>query len=131
METACIQYNYFVKAATASGSEIYHMKEFYRVRYAGGHDYLLNFERTMEAEFNPDCASPQTGQLKLGITQEHDSRMLTDAGGSQLYFEQDGSLYCYDMKANQVVTVYSSFWTECILCIQSLQRAGYPSAKSG
>ena len=109
METACIQYNYFVKAATASGSEIYHMKEFYRVRYAGGHDYLLNFERTMEAEFNPDCASPQTGQLKLGITQEHDSRMLTDAGGSQLYFERGGSLYCYDMKANQVVTVYSSF----------------------
>ena len=50
METACIQYNYFVKANTDSGEETYQIKEFYRVRYANRTNYLLNFERTMEAE---------------------------------------------------------------------------------
>lgn len=52
METACIQYNYFVQATTASGKETYHIKEFYRVRYASGRDYLLNFSRSREAVFD-------------------------------------------------------------------------------
>ncbi|MBO5488417.1 MAG: hypothetical protein J5972_00760, partial [Eubacterium sp.] len=109
METACVQYNYFVKAATASGEEFYHIKEFYRVRFAGGQNYLLNYRRNMEATFNPAYASTQMSQLKLGITAEHESRMLATKDQSKLFFARDGSLYEYDMKSNQVKTVYQSF----------------------
>ena len=51
METACFQLNYYVEGATATGKETYRVNEFYRVRYASGSSYLLNYERTMETVF--------------------------------------------------------------------------------
>lgn len=109
METACIQYNYFVQAATASGEETYHIKEFYRVRHASGQNYLLNFERSMEAVFDVNTASTKTSQLKLGITQENSAKMLSNKKENQLYFARDGVLYQYDMQENLIKKIYSSF----------------------
>ncbi len=109
METACIQYNYFVKAETDSGEETYHVKEFYRVRHASGHDYLLNFDRTMEAEFDSRLVSTQTSQLKIGITNDSDSRMLHNKAENVLYFARGGTLYQYDMTANRITKIYSMF----------------------
>lgn len=109
METACIQYNYFVQAATASGDEKYHIKEFYRVRHANGQNYLLNFERSMEAEFNPDMSSTKSSQLKLGITEENAGKMLTNKRKNQLYFSRGGVLYQYDLASCQVKKIFSAF----------------------
>lgn len=112
METACIQYNYFIQAATASGEETYQIKEFYRVRYASGQNYLLNFERSMEAVFDVNMASTKTSQLKLGITEDNDSRMLSNSKDNQLYFARGGVLYQYDMTQNQVKKIFSAFSDE-------------------
>ena len=109
METACVQYNYFVKAQTSSGEEIYHIKEFYRVRHASGQNYLLNFERTMDAEFDVSLASRQTSQLKLGITNDTGSKMISNADEDVLYFVRGGVLYCYQMKQNEISKIYSVF----------------------
>ncbi len=109
METACIQYNYFVKAATASGEETYHIKEFYRVRHASGQNYLLNFERSMEAVFDVSVASTKTSQLKLGITEDKEGKMLSSNKADKLYFARDGVLYQYNMEENQMRKIYSSF----------------------
>ncbi|MCH5252579.1 MAG: hypothetical protein J1F22_06365 [Lachnospiraceae bacterium] len=109
METACIQYNYFVRAQTSSGEETYHIKEFYRVRHASGQNYLLNFERTMDAEFDVSLASSQTSQLKLGITNDTGSKMLSNKGGNILYFVRDGVLYRYQMDRDEISKVYSVF----------------------
>lgn len=108
METACVQYNYFVKADTDSGQETYHVKEFYRVRYASGQNYLLNFERTMEAGFDVKLASTQTGQLKVGITSET-NKMLSDKDNKKLYFSRGGDVYQYDLTTNQIHSIYTSF----------------------
>lgn len=109
METACVQYNYFVEAVTDSGKETYHVKEFYRVRHASGHNYLLNFERRMEALFDPSLASVQSSQLKLGITNDTESKMLSSIDEKNLYFARGGTLYRYDMEKNQVITLFSAF----------------------
>lgn len=109
METACVQYNYFVRARASSGREIYQIKEFYRVRYASGQSYLLNFRRTMEAQFDPAQASRQTSQLKLGITSDNDSQMMTSPDEKNLYFARGGVLYRYDMNAGKIIPVYESF----------------------
>lgn len=109
METACIQYNYFVQASTASGKETYHIKEFYRVRHASGQNFLLNFDRSMEAEFDVGLASTKLSQLKLGITEDNASKMLTNKKEDKLYFARDGILYQYDMKANRVIKIFSAF----------------------
>lgn len=109
METACIQYNYFVQAATASGDETYHIKEFYRVRHASGQNYLLNFERSMEAVFDVSVASSKLSQLKLGITEDNHGKMLSNKKENKLYFAREGTLYEYDMEENEVKKIYSSF----------------------
>lgn len=109
METACVQYNYFVRAQSSSGREIYHVKEFYRVRYASGQNYLLNFHRTMEAQFDPKQASMTSSQLKLGITGDTVSQMMSTEDEKKLYFARGGTLYQYNMDTGDIMTVYESF----------------------
>ncbi len=112
METACIEYNYFIKAKTDSGEESYHVKEFYRVRYASGHNYLLNFNRKMETEFDVNLASTQTSQLKLGITRETEEKMISNSEEKILYFARGSVLYQYDMNKNEIMPVYSMYSEE-------------------
>lgn len=111
METACFQLNYFVEGKTSSGKEIFRVNEFYRVRYASGSSYLLNFERSMEAVFNPKFTSVQKNQIKIGITNEMDMGILEHEKTHALYFSRDGDLYCYDMDKNKntITKIYSSF----------------------
>lgn len=109
METACVQYNYFVRAKTSSAMEQYHVKETYRVRYASGHSYLLNFKRTMEAQFDTATASRAANQLKLGITNDTSGSLLTTVDEKMLYFARGGTLYCYEMDQKQIIPVYESF----------------------
>lgn len=111
METACFHLNYFVEGTTASGKEVYHVNEFYRVRVASGHSYLLNFERTLEAEYDPKLTSVQKNQLKIGITNDENMDTLVCEKTKQLFFERAGNLYCYDMdqEKNKITKLYSSF----------------------
>ncbi len=109
METACFHLNYFVEGTTASGKEVYHVNEFYRVRFASGHSYLLNFERTLETEYDPQLTSVQKNQLKIGITNDVDMETLVCEKTKRLFFERSGNLYCYDMDKNLIKKLYSSY----------------------
>ena len=109
METACVQYNYYIKANTSAGEEIYHIKEFYRVRHIPGQDFLLAFERTMEAEYNTKYANVAGSQLKLGITSKTNGKLLETHDSRGLYFSRNGRLFFYDMKDNKIHDIYSVF----------------------
>lgn len=111
METACFHLNYYVEGTTASGKEVYHVNEFYRVRVAAGHSYLLNFERTLEAEFDVKLTSVQKNQLKIGITNDTGMDIMVCDKLKQMFFAREGNLYCYDMgqEKNTVTKLYSAF----------------------
>ena len=111
METACFHLNYFVEGTTSSGKEVYHVNEFYRVRYASGHGYLLNFERSMESVFDAKLTSVQKNQLKIGVTNDTDMDILSCDKTGQLFFSREGCLYCYDMakEKNSITKLYSAF----------------------
>lgn len=111
METACFHLNYFVEGTTSSGKEVYHVDEFYRVRYASGHSYLLNFERSLEAGYDPKFTSVQKNQLKLGITNDTSMEPMSSEKTKQLFFTRGGNLYCYDMETgkNKITKLYSAF----------------------
>ncbi len=111
METACFQLNYFVEAKTDSGKERYEINEFYRVRYASGNHYLLNFERTMEAIFDPSLTSVQKNQIKVGITNDTAMTLLKNEEKNRLFFSRGGNLYCYDMnkEKNEISKIYSAY----------------------
>lgn len=110
METACFQFNYFVEAETSSGKEVYRVNEFYRVRYASGMAYLLNFERTLESQFDVKLTNVQRSQIKVGITNDTDMDILSYGDRKKVFFARGGNVYQYDMdkKENKITKVYSA-----------------------
>lgn len=107
VETAAIAYQYYVRAKTSSGNETFLVKEFYRVRYSGNRLYLLNFKRTMEAEFNPKLTSVKKSQFKLGITNEKDFQITKNEKLTEVAFVRNGSLWYYDMEKNNLHEVFN------------------------
>lgn len=107
IETASIELSYYVTAKTDSGKETYSVKEFYRIRYSGNRIYLLAFNRTMEAEFNPDFFSLKKSQFKIGISNNSDFDIVTSSDNSHFAFVRNGSLWHYNIKKQKLTRVFS------------------------
>lgn len=108
IETAAVELSYYVSAdAGASQDEIYLVKEFFRVRYTKDRMYLLNYQRTMEAQFNIDLVSLTKNEIKIGITQETDLELVTSPESKQVAFVRQGVLWYYDLTENKIVKVFS------------------------
>lgn len=120
IETAAICSNYFVTAKTSDGRETYLVKEFYRVRYSMGHMYLLAFNRTMDAQYDPSLTSLTMSQLKLGITQNSRTEMASSDNNKKFAFVRNGSLWYFDLKAQNLERVFS-FQQDS----RDYERAGY------
>ncbi len=106
-ETAAILLEYYVRAKTESGTEIYLVKEFYRIRYTSNRIYLLNYERTMESVFDIDLTSMAKSEFKVGITQETDMKLFTSGENNNLAFVRQNALWYYDLEQNRAVKVFS------------------------
>lgn len=107
IETASIILDYFVSAKTESGTEIYKVREFYRVRYTQSRIYLLKFDRTMEALFDPELTSLTKSEFKIGITGETELEMNYSGDNNKMCFVREGALWYYNLLENQAVQVYS------------------------
>ncbi len=107
IETAAISQNYIVEAETDSGRETYYVKEFYRIRYSGNRIYLLAFNRTMEAFFDPDLFSLKKNEFKIGISNAEDLDITSSDSNNKLAFVRNGSLWYYDLKKNLLTSVFS------------------------
>lgn len=106
-ETAAIQLDYYAKANTESGTEVYLIKEFYRIRYTSNRIYLLNYERTMESVFDVDLTSMAKSEFKIGITRETNMKLFTSAENNNLAFVRQNALWYYDLEQNRAVRVFS------------------------
>ena len=107
IETAAISQDYFVELNTDSGMETYAVKEYYRIRYSGSRIYLLAYNRTMEAFFNPSLASLQKSEFKIGITGQKDMDILSSESNKKVAFVRNGSLWYYDLTKNKITNVFS------------------------
>lgn len=107
IETASVFQDYYVSLHTDSTKEIYHVKEFYRVRYSGNRIYLLAFNRTMESFFNPRLISVTKSEIKLGVTSKTDFDITSSDDNKKIAFVRNGSLWYYDLKENLLSNVFS------------------------
>lgn len=87
-------------------SEYYNIEEYYRVRYASGQMYLLNFERTMDEIFRGENNSFSGNSVWLGIRAE-DVDYKTNEAGNIVTFVQEGELWCYNVQENTLSKVFS------------------------
>ncbi len=107
VETSSVQLEYFVKIETDSGTEVYNIKEFYRIRYTKERIYLLNYERDMEACFDTKLISMAKSEFKIGVTAEDSLKLVTSAENGRVAFVRNGELWYYDLKENRMVQVFS------------------------
>lgn len=106
-ETASVQLEYFIRVKNDSGDEIYNIKEFYRIRYTTDRMYLLNFERSMESQFDVELTSMAKSEFKFGVTKDEDIPFVTSAENSKVAFVRNGGLWYYNLGENKIVRVFS------------------------
>lgn len=102
-----VRLNYLVEAHAGAGREVYFVTEYYRVQWSQKAMYLLRYERTMEAEFDPDTASLAKNELKLGISAAEDLDIVTSGEDTRLCFVKERELWYYNVAENRAVRVFS------------------------
>lgn len=107
VETAAVLLDYFVSADTESGQCVYRVKEFYRIRYTSNRIYLLNYERTMEELFDIEKTSVSKSDFKIGIANEENLDLMTNADSTKAAFVREGALWYYSLAENKAVCVFS------------------------
>lgn len=105
--TAAVSQDYYVNMKTDVGLETYYVKEYYRIRYADHRIYLLAFNRTMEAFFDPSFVSMQKSEFKIGITNATDIDIQSSESNKKITFVRNGNLYYYDLENNKFTTAFS------------------------
>ena len=105
-DTASVVLEYEVTARTDSGEERYAVKECFRIKYSSSRMYLLNYERTMEAAFDPELFSVSQSEFKLGITSQTEVPYLVNEAGTAAAFVRNRELWSYNFAENTLVKVF-------------------------
>lgn len=102
-----IVYDYEVECAGEQDeTEVYQIREYLKVRYAEGTEYLLDYERTMEQELDESGNVLDNNGILLGIAKEELPYMANEAG-TIVSFVQAGELWNYNQSQDALSLVFS------------------------
>lgn len=102
-----IVYDYEVECAGEQDeTEVYQIREYLKVRYAEGTEYLLDYERTMEQELDASGNVLDNNGILLGIAKEELPYMASEAG-TIVSFVQAGELWNYNQSQDALSLVFS------------------------
>ncbi len=104
---ASIRLDYIVSVYTDSGLEYYKVKECYRFNYTESRVYLYDFNRSMEAYYNPQLTSLTKSEFKLGITEAGDVQMLSNLSNKLIAFAYNREIWFYNADENSLTKVFS------------------------
>lgn len=102
-----IVYDYEVECAGEQDeTKVYQIREYLKVRYAEGTEYLLDYERTMEQELDASGNVLDNNGILLGIAKEELPYMANEAG-TIVSFVQAGELWNYNQSQDALSLVFS------------------------
>ena len=101
-----ISAEYIASAVQGSKTNLYKVKEYYRLRKANDVIYLLDFNRDLEQIFDMENASAEDGKMLLGISSEDNDVKLSESG-SALAFVRNGVLYSFNTHNNKLIQVFA------------------------
>ena len=111
-DVAIVGLDYTMGAANSNGSyDAYAVHEYYRVRQTTKNMYLLNYDRETNQIFEVNNAMPSTDKINLGIGSDMEVQLITSGKKNFTYFENVGSIWCFDSAENLFTKVFS-FATE-------------------
>lgn len=107
-DIAVIAIDYTVGAGNDNDSyDTYTVHEYYRIRKTTRAMYLLNFERESNQVFDGRNDLLSSGKINLGIQPDSDIELMDDDKNNYTYFENEGSLWCYDKSSNTFTKVFA------------------------
>lgn len=87
-------------------SDLYTVREFFRVRAAAGNLYLLNYDRTMEQQFDGSKNVLSANSILLGI-RPSDVEYEVNSEGTIVSFVQANELWNYNGDTNEMALLFS------------------------
>ena len=104
--TASFVLEYRISAVGDEGvTEIYNVKEFYRLRYTDTRVFLLDFTRNTDEVFNTDKTVLTDSGILLGITSE-DVEYAFDEDYSTVAFVKENELWVYKINGGKLTRVF-------------------------
>ena len=106
--TATLEMDYVITAEGDEEGEVemYHVTEYYRMRYAQSRVMLLDFERETNQIFDPEDAILVSNGIRLGISSK-DIAYKNDTEQNFFGFVQEGALWLYETGSHNLTQVFS------------------------
>lgn len=106
--TATLEMDYVITAQGDQEDEVemYHVTEYYRMRYAESRVMLLDFERETNQIFDPNDAILVSNGIRLGISSRNIA-YKNDPEQKFFGFVQEGALWLYQTGNNKLTQVFS------------------------
>lgn len=106
-ETCTLTTDYLISAVGDAGTEVYHVWEYYRLRYYNSRMMLLNFNRKALQVFNGAAeGAVNTNGVVLGVA-ERNVDYISNETSDTVAFVQDGSLWMFNSGAEKLARVFS------------------------
>lgn len=104
--TASFVLNYRISAVNDEGiSEVFNVREFYRLRYTDTRVFLLDFTRTTQEIFNTDKTVLESEGINLGISDENVEFKFDDKK-RVVAFVQENELWLYRVNGGKLTRVF-------------------------
>lgn len=104
--TASFVLDYRISAINSEGTtEIYNVKEFYRLRYTDTRVFLLDFTRSTDEIFSAEGTVLNSKGINLGVTSQ-DVEFAIDEKRNVAAFVQEDELWTYQINAGRMTRVF-------------------------
>ena len=84
---------------------LYRVEEYYELQKGTERFYLMDYERTVSQDFDPENPQGEDGALDLGIADE-DLQVVQDESGDTTAFVHDGRLFAVQESGNVLIYVF-------------------------
>ena len=107
-QTGSFVTDFYVTTSDAEAENLYHVQEYYRLRYTSDRIYLLDYERTMDQVFQEDGNVYANNKIMLGITAD-DIKMEESDDGNILAFVSGNRLFSYNTVDNKMAYLFGFY----------------------
>ena len=108
-DTISVAMEFMISIKTNSGVEYYRVKENYRYMYTATRTYLYDYIREMEAVFDVSMTSLSKGEFKIGITNQPNIDLVTNADKTNVAFVRQRALWSYNLADHKITEVFSFY----------------------
>ena len=107
-QTGSFVTDFYVTTSDTEAENLYHVQEYYRLRYTSERIYLLDYERTMDQVFQEDGNVYANNKIMLGITAD-DIQMEESDDGNILAFVSGNRLFSYNTVDNKLAYLFGFY----------------------